>query len=210
MKEEKLSSIIEAMLFAAAEPVESAKLAQLLEQDIATINATIATLTAQYEQRDSGICIVQVEDKYQLCTRTEFNVQIRQLLEVKRNTPLSQAAFEVLAIIAYNQPVTRAFIEQVRGVDSSGSVSGLVEKGLIEERGRLELPGRPLVYGTTDQFLRCFCLSSLDELPDLPEKLNQSDAGQIEGQTSFKEVLSEQGIPDELQVLATMNAENDE
>lgn len=210
MIEDKLISKIEAMLFAAAEPVESEKLAQLLEQDIPTIDATIAMLSAQYEQRDSGLCIVQVADKYQLCTRTEFNVQIRQLLEVKRNAPLSQAAFEVLAVIAYNQPVTRSFIEQVRGVDSSGSVSGLVEKGLIEERGRLELPGRPLVYGTTDQFLRCFCLSSLEELPDLPEKLNASDAGQIEGQTSFKEVLSERNVVDEVQELVVMNEENDD
>ena len=92
------------------------------------------------------------------------------MLLIKRNAPLSQAAFEVLAVIAYNQPVTKSFIEQIRGVDCSGVISSLYDKGLIEEKGRLELPGKPLIYGTTDTFLRCFCLSSLDDLPPLPEK----------------------------------------
>ncbi len=89
---------------------------------------------------------------------------------MKKNTPLSGAAFEVLAVIAYNQPVTKAFVEQVRGVDCSGVIGSLTQKGLIEEKGRLELPGRPIVYGTTPAFLRCFCIESLDELPPLPEK----------------------------------------
>lgn len=92
------------------------------------------------------------------------------LLEIKKNTPLSQAAFEVLAIVAYNRTVTKSFIEQIRGVDCSGSIANLVQKGLIEEKGRLDLPGRPLVYGTTDRFLRCFSLNSLDDLPELPKQ----------------------------------------
>ena len=89
---------------------------------------------------------------------------------MKKNAPLSQAAFEVLAVVAYNQPITKAYIEQVRGVDCSGVISTLCQKGLIEEVGRLELPGRPLIYGTTSEFLRCFCVSDLSELPPLPEK----------------------------------------
>lgn len=90
-------------------------------------------------------------------------------MDLRRNTPLSQAALEVLAVVAYNQPVTKAFVEQVRGVDCSGVIGSLTTKGLVEEKGRLELPGRPLLYGTTENFLRCFNISSLDELPPLPE-----------------------------------------
>ena len=137
---------IEAMLFAAAEPVEADRLAEILDIDTEEVEKMLMHLAAQYIERDSGICLVKVEDRYQLCTRTEHNMEIRRLLEIKKNTPLSQAAFEVLAIVAYNQPVTRSFVEQVRGVDSSGSMTGLVEKGLIEEKGRRDLPGRPLVY----------------------------------------------------------------
>lgn len=183
---------IEAMLFAAADPVEASKIADVLEIETEQALNMLDHLAAQYEERCSGICLVKLDHKYQLCTRSEYGNEVRRLLEVKRNTPLSQAAFEVLAIVAYNQPVTRSFVEQVRGVDSSGSVTGLAEKGLIEEKGRLDLPGRPLVYGTTDQFLRCFGISSLEELPDLPEHLSQEKAGQIEGQTSFKEVLGDE------------------
>lgn len=93
-----------------------------------------------------------MDGKYQLCTREAYADDVRKLLEIKKNTPLSQAAFEVLAIVAYNRTVTKSFIEQVRGVDCSGSIANLVQKGLIEEKGRLDLPGRPLVYGTTDRF----------------------------------------------------------
>ena len=112
-------------------------------------------------------------------TREEFAPYIKKAFDIKRRTPLSPASLEVLAVIAYNQPVTRAFIEQVRGVDCSGVVSTLVEKGLIEERGRLELPGKPLLYGTTKNFLRCFGISDLSELPELPKNENAvSDVGE--------------------------------
>ena len=123
-----------------------------------------------------------MDGKCQICTREEYGDDVRKLLEIKKNTPLSQAAFEVLAIIAYNKTVTKSFIEQIRGVDCSGSISNLVQKGLIEEKGRLDLPGRPLVYGTTDRFLRCFSLSSLDDLPDLP---NHEEENKENGQTTL-------------------------
>jgi segregation and condensation protein B len=99
----------------------------------------------------------------------DYAPQIRTVMDLRRNTPLSQAALEVLAVVAYNQPVTKAFVEQVRGVDCSGVIGSLTTKGLVEEKGRLELPGRPLLYGTTEHFLRCFNIASLDELPPLPE-----------------------------------------
>ena len=105
-----------------------------------------------------------------MCSAPQFADQVRSALELHRNTPLSQAAMEVLAVVAYNQPVTKAFVDQVRGVDCGGVMATLSAKGLIEERGRLELPGRPLLYGTTENFLRCLHISSLDELPPLPDE----------------------------------------
>ena len=105
----------------------------------------------------------------------EYAPQIRTIMDLRRNSPLSQAALEVLAVVAYNQPVTKAFVEQVRGVDCSGVIGSLTLKGLVEEKGRLELPGRPLLYGTTENFLRCFNISSLEELPPLPENDEESN-----------------------------------
>ena len=134
------------------------------------------------EDSDSGICLVKMDNMYQLCTRQDYADQVRAALEIKKNTPLSAAAFEVLAVIAYNQPVTKSFIEQVRGVDCSGVIGTLIAKGLIEERGRLELPGRPLIYGTTPEFLKCFCVTSLDDLPDLPEHEDLPKSEELNGQ----------------------------
>lgn len=173
---------LEAMLFACGDPVEASRLADVLELDVESVTKMLSSLGDSYEERESGLRLIRIDGKYQLCTREEYAHDVRKLLEIKKNTPLSQAAFEVLAIIAYNKSVTKSFIEQIRGVDCSGSISNLVQKGLIEEKGRLDLPGRPLVYGTTDRFLRCFSISSLDDLPDLP----QSDEENKEnGQTTL-------------------------
>ena len=150
-KTENLISSLEAMLFAAGDPVEAGKLADVLELDIETVEKLLGTLGAQYDERNSGLMLIRIDNKYQLCTREVFSENVRKLMEIRKNAPLSNAAFEVLAIIAYNKTVTRSFIEQVRGVDCSGPVSSLVQKGLIEEKGRLDLPGRPLIYGTTDK-----------------------------------------------------------
>lgn len=173
---------IEAMLFAAGEPVEAAKIAEILELDVENVTKMLASLADIYEERNCGICLIRIDGKYQLCTKEEYADDVRKLLEIKKNTPLSQAAFEVLAIIAYNKTVTKSFIEQIRGVDCSGSIANLVQKGLIEEKGRLDLPGRPLVYGTTDRFLRCFSLNSLEDLPDLPKP---DEAEKENGQTTL-------------------------
>ena len=173
---------IEAMLFAAGEPVEAAKIAEILELDVENVTKMLASLADIYEERNSGICLIRIDGKYQLCTKEEYADDVRKLLEIKKNTPLSQAAFEVLAIIAYNKTVTKSFIEQIRGVDCSGSIANLVQKGLIEEKGRLDLPGRPLVYGTTDRFLRCFSLNSLEDLADLPKP---DEAEKENGQTTL-------------------------
>lgn len=175
MNSNKALSALEAMLFAAGDPVEPTKLAEVLDIDVENVIKMLGHLEASYDERGSGLRLIRVDGKYQLCTREEYSDEVRGLLEIKKNTPLSQAAFEVLAIVAYNKTVTRSFIEQIRGVDCSGPVSNLIQKGLIEEKGRLDLPGRPLVYGTTDSFLRCFSLNSLDDLPDLPEDTENKD-----------------------------------
>lgn len=184
-KTENLISSLEAMLFAAGDPVEAGKLADVLELDIETVEKLLGTLGAQYDERNSGLMLIRIDNKYQLCTREVFSENVRKLMEIRKNAPLSNAAFEVLAIIAYNKAVTRSFIEQVRGVDCSGPVSSLVQKGLIEEKGRLDLPGRPLIYGTTDRFLRCFSLNSLDDLPELPKTEEVEKISKDENQTSL-------------------------
>lgn len=175
MNNNNILASLEAMLFAAGDPVEPAKLAEVLDIDVENIIKMLGHLEAMYDEKDGGLRLIRIDGKYQLCTREEYSDEVRALLEIKKNTPLSQAAFEVLAIVAYNKSVTRSFIEQIRGVDCSGPVSNLIQKGLIEEKGRLDLPGRPLVYGTTDRFLRCFSLNSLEDLPDLPEEAEKND-----------------------------------
>lgn len=184
-KTDSLISKLEAMLFAAGDPVEASKLAEVLDIDIETVTKMLGHLGALYDEHESGLMLIKIDNKYQLCTREEHSDEVRKLLEIKKNTPLSNAAFEVLAIIAYNKTVTRSFVEQVRGVDCSGPISSLVQKGLIEEKGRLDLPGRPLIYGTTDRFLRCFSLNSLDDLPELPKTEEVENIAKDDSQTSL-------------------------
>lgn len=168
----ELQAIVEAVLFASGEPLELNRLSEVLDIEDEQTQQILLNLAAELDERHSGICLLELDGKYQLSTRTKYGDYIRKVLEVKKNAPLSQAAFEVLAVVAYNQPVTKAFIEQVRGVDCSGVIATLCQKTLIEEKGRLELPGRPLVYGTTTDFLRCFSFSSLEDLPELPNDQN--------------------------------------
>ncbi|MBO5746241.1 MAG: SMC-Scp complex subunit ScpB [Clostridia bacterium] len=170
----------EAILFAAGEPVDIEKFCTVFEVDDVTVEQVMDMLSDRLENSGSSLKLLRLDFAYQLCTKKEYAEKIRAVLDLRRKTPLSQAAFEVLAVVAYNQPVTKAYVEQVRGVDCSGVVSTLVEKGLLEEKGRLELPGRPLLYGTTQNFLRCFGLKNLDELPEVPadETLEDSN-GQL-------------------------------
>lgn len=169
MNGKRLLAAIEAILFAAAEPLHCAKIAEVLELSVEDTEELLSNLAAKLEERDSGICLLRLDMKYQLCVRKEFENEVRATLEIKRDTPLSQAAFEVLAIVAYNQPITKSYIDQIRGVECTGVITTLCQKGLIEEKGRLDLPGRPILYGTTTNFLRCFSLTTLKDLPQLPE-----------------------------------------
>lgn len=190
MELKELMAILEAVLFAVGEPVEAQRLSECLDIDEETLCDVMEHLKASLDERNSGLCILKLENKYQLCTRTQYADYVRRMLEVRKNAPLSGAAFEVLAIVAYNQPVTKAFVEQIRGVDCSGVMGSLCQKNLIEEKGRLDLPGRPLIYGTTPEFLRCFCISSLEELPSLPAEDENEHQITLE-EAASKEILSE-------------------
>lgn len=179
--------MMEAILFACGDPIDIDKLAQALNTEEENVLELSRTLQAKYNKEESGIHLLQLDRTLQFAVNPVFLAPVRTALDLRSSAPLSQAAMEVLAVIAYNQPVTKAFVEQVRGVDCSGPISGLVQKGLIEEKGRLDLPGRPLVYGTTDRFLRCFSLNSLDDLPDLPSTEEVEQIAKDNGQTSLFE-----------------------
>ncbi len=179
MKKEELISAFEAVLFAGGEPLSIDRFAQVFEIEPEEVVETMEALEQKLKNNKSGLELVRMENTYQLATKTEYADYIKKAFDIKRRIPLSPAALEVLAVVAYNQPVTKSFIEQVRGVDCSGVVTTLIEKGLVEERGRLELPGKPLLYGTTKNFLRCFSLNDLTELPPLPKTDNDvSDVGE--------------------------------
>ena len=186
MEIKEYQAAIEAVLFASGEPVAATRLAEVLELDLETAVRLADDWLQDVNTRGGGLLAVRLGDKYQLCTNKAYAGYVRRAMDIRRNTPLSQAAMEVLAIVAYNQPVTKSFVEQVRGVDCGAVVQGLAAKGLIEEKGRLELPGRPLLYGTTADFLRCFGVSTLDELPPLPQK---EEDGMVE--TTLEEVIEE-------------------
>lgn len=169
MAVENIKAAIEAVLFANGSSVEIGRIAQALEISEKEADKYISELIDDYNASKRGITIIRLDNSYQMVSCKEYAPQIRTVMDLRRNSPLSQAALEVLAVVAYNQPVTKAFVEQVRGVDCSGVIGSLTAKGLVEEKGRLELPGRPLLYGTTENFLRCFNLESLEFLPALPE-----------------------------------------
>ena len=176
---------IEAMLFASGEPLKASKLAEILQVELQTVTGLIYKIKDRYQAIESPITLVNLDGAFQMTTLPQYAEDIRLALEEGRSQTLTQAAMEVLAVIAYNQPVTRAFVEEVRGVDCSGHMRNLTEKGLIEESGRLSIPGNPIVYRTTSNFLRSFGLNSLEELPLLPEtkgELPDLENEQIDGQ----------------------------
>ena len=168
MELKELQSALEGVLFAAGEPVSVERLCLGLEVDRPTLDAVAQRLMDQYSYDRRGIRLVRLESSYQLCSAPEYADAIRSTLESRKPARLSQPALEVLAIVAYYQPVTRAYVDQVRGVDSAYTMGLLLERELIEEAGRLSVPGRPMQFRTTKNFLRSFGMSSLEELPELP------------------------------------------
>ena len=168
MKREKLESIIEGVLFAMGDAVSMDKLSEIVSVSKDKLIEIVLEMAKKYDESpERGVRIIRLEDSFQLCTKTELYEYVRMFIERKGRNSLSNAALEVLSIVAYNQPVTRSTIEFIRGVNSDGSLSKLVELGLVDEVGRLDAPGRPVLFGTTEEFLRCFSISSLDNLPEI-------------------------------------------
>lgn len=163
-----MEAAMEAILFASGEPVNIDRICLALELDRPTAEQLLQKLSDYYAYERRGIRLVRMEDSYQLCSSPDYADAIRKAFEIRKSAKLSQPALEVLTIIAYYQPTTRAYVDQVRGVDSSYTMGLLLERKLIEECGRLQVPGRPHLYRTTKEFLRVFHLSSLDELPEMP------------------------------------------
>ena len=185
MKIKETEAAIEAILFACGEPVEAQRLCDSAEVEPEELPRLILALNQRYSDSGSSLVILLLNQSYQLSTKKEFAPYIRAAVENKRNCSLSPAALEVLTIIAYNQPITRSFIDDVRGVDSSGVVNSLVEKELIEEAGRLDIPGRPVLFKTTENFLRCFGLTSIEDLPPLPTEYSQLSFDDVDAQNSI-------------------------
>lgn len=163
-----LKGPMEAMLFAAGDPMPAERLSALLDIPIEHVQAMLLELKEDMEQPGRGLCLVQAAGGYQICTRPEFSAVVEKLA-VHQDPKLSPAAMETLSIIAFRQPVTRQDVEYIRGVQSDGVINTLIERKLIKEVGRKETIGRPILFGTSEEFLSCFGLNSLDELPALPE-----------------------------------------
>lgn len=201
-----ISSAIEAILFAAGDSVPIARLSLILEVYEGEIENAAAALAEKYISEGRGIRILRLDDNLQMCSAPEYASYISKALEQRKPPMLSQSALETLAVVAYFQPVTRAYIDQVRGVDSSYTVGVLTQRGLIEPCGKLDVPGRPAVFRTTDVFLRTMGISELSQLPELPDMTNgegieklQNAIDQLQNkdsqQLSFSEVTGENGEP---------------
>jgi len=201
---EEFEGVLEAILFAAGHPVPYAKLAEIFEMSASILKEKVIAFAETYNNvtPERGILLLTYDDSCQLCSKQKFLPHIRAALGIRRSGTLSNSSIETLAIIAYNQPVTRAYVDAVRGVDSAYAVSSLLERNLIEAVGRLDAPGRPMLYGTTADFLRCFGLSSLSDLPgvsseeaaDLLARMKRGamEPGVDENQISIDDTLAEE------------------
>ena len=199
MKLEEIAAALEAILFAAGEPVPAERIAKVLGVDPERVLEAADLLETRLGEQERGICLLRLDRDLQLCSAPAYADVITRVLEQRRPPKLSSAALEVLSVVAYFQPVTRAYIDQIRGVDSSYTVGVLAERGLIEPRGKLDVPGRPTLYRTGDAFLRTMNIRSLDELPTLPDvgtdegiialqnKIEELQSGELEGQISFSD-----------------------
>lgn len=171
MSIEKTEAAIEAILFTMGESVEAVKIAVAIEHDVDTTVKIIHNMMDKYENEDRGIKIIELEGSFQLCTKEEYYDNLIRICSQPRRYTLTDAALETLSIIAYKQPVTKIEIEKIRGVNSDRSVNKLVELELVKEVGRLDAPGRPMLFGTTEEFLRTFGVGSIDELPVISEDM---------------------------------------
>lgn len=199
MDRKEIAAALEAVLFASGDPVPAERIALVLGVEIEEVIEASEELRSEYNERNSGIRILVLDDKLQLCSAPEYSQVIIHALEQRKAPKLSPSALEVLAIVAYYQPVTRSYIDQIRGVDSSYTVGVLLDRGLIEACGKLDVPGRPTLYKTGDVFLRTMNISSLEQLPTLPDigtdegiialqnKIEELQSNELEGQMSFSD-----------------------
>jgi segregation and condensation protein B len=187
MEKKDIFSAIECMLFASGEAVEIYRMAEILEIEIDEFLEYLNEYISELNFRHSGLKVVKINNCVQMVTRSEYHPYVAKILETKAQKCLSQSALETLSIIAYNQPVTKAMIEQVRGVDSYNSIIRLLERDLIEHRGRLDTAGRPMLYGTTDEFLRVFGLEQISELPVLESEVLENI--KIDNNLSFDDIV---------------------
>ncbi len=206
---------IEGILFAAGEPVKAAKLAAVLNTGIETVTEAVKLLKYSYDTEMRGVMIIDIDDGYQICSRPEYYVYIQEILGEQRRQALSNAAMEALAIIAYKQPITRGQVEFIRGVNSDGAINRLVERDLIEETGRLDAPGRPILYSTTQNFLRCFGLNSPKDLPEvniseITEGYEQLTIENVETGTESEKQASDMPVADESSSQSDSAAESNE
>ncbi len=167
MDEINIQYAIESILFAVGEPVKASKLAAVLDAGIEEVKEAVKVLKYNYDTQQRGVMIIDIDEGYQMCSRPIYHAYIQEIIGEQRRQALSNAAMEALTIVAYKQPVTRGQIEFIRGVNSDGAINRLLDKDLIEEVGRLDAPGKPILYGTTINFLRCFGLNTTKDLPDI-------------------------------------------
>lgn len=217
---ENIDEAIEAVLFAAGHPMTYAQLAKPFEISPGLMKERVYMYAQQYNNSPypRGVILLTFDESCQLCTKQEYLQHIRVALGIRRSGSLSTSCIEALAIIAYSQPTTRAYVDNVRGVDSTYAMTTLVERGLIEAKGRLDAPGRPMLYGTTSGFLRCFGLSSLDELPGITSeeayevlsKMSRELEGQITLDESLKEAMPAEATTDDEASLSESSTEENE
>ncbi len=174
-----LTNAVEAVLFAGGDPVEKSKLCELFGVSAEEIDLCVDALEKRMDSSGLSFQLVRLDNAVQLCTRREYGDYVSKYLEIKRTAPMSKAALEALAVVAYRQPVTKSYIEKVRGVDCSGIINTLVSRSLIEECGRLDAPGKPILYRTTPDFLRCFGLSSVSDLEPEDDEPVQLDISSL-------------------------------
>jgi len=202
MEMKEIESAIEGILFASGEPVHVDRICVALELDRPTAEQVLQKLMDYYSYERRGIRLLHIEDSWQLCSAPDYAEYIRKAFEIRKPAKLSQPALEVLTIIAYYQPTTRAFVDQIRGVDSAYTMGLLQERKLIEECGRLQVPGRPHLYRTTKQFLRAFHLTSLEDLPEMPDlggegQMRLNENGEIVDPTGDMELA---GAPEDAEL----------
>lgn len=210
---------LEAILFAAGHPISYATLARVFDLTPAAVKAKVCDYALKYNNPDipRGVMLLTFAETCQLCTKQYYLPEIRDALGIRKSGTLSTSSMEALAIIAYNQPVTRVFVDTLRRVDSSYAMNNLLDRGLIESKGRLDAPGRPMLYGTTPDFLRCFGLGNLAELPKTSEELievfekatstDETAAPQIE--MELTEQMPPESEPEETETTAVMEAEDE-